>query len=145
MFCESDSYTLTLVLHWETSTLITGAEDGALQIRDAVLDPLRQPQKVVDVQLYDGYLGGITCLIVGDSRLFIGGANGAIYCAEVPAIGLKITSDATGRNIACFPRNDCASMTFISYFLFLKKLANATENRSSCNSSLWSRNMGSES
>ena len=122
------------MLHWETSTLITGAEDGALQIRDAVLDPLRQPQKVVDVQLYDGYLGGITCLIVGDSRLFIGGANGAIYCAEVPAIGLKITSEATGRNIGCFHRNDCASRTFMSYYLFLKKLANATENRRSCNS-----------
>lgn len=88
---------MTLVLHWETSTLITGAEDGALQIRDAVLDPLRQPQKVVDVRLYDGYLGGITCLTVGHDRLFIGGANGAIYCAEVPEIGLKIASDAAGR------------------------------------------------
>ncbi|KAI5065904.1 hypothetical protein GOP47_0018528 [Adiantum capillus-veneris] len=83
-----------LVLHLKTSTLITGAEDGALQIRDVVLDPLRQPQKVVDVQLYDGYLGGITAIVVAEERLFIGGANGVIFSAEAPAAGLKLASAA---------------------------------------------------
>ncbi|MCO5592302.1 hypothetical protein L7F22_046302 [Adiantum nelumboides] len=89
-----------LVLHLKTSTLITGAEDGTLQIRDAVLDPLRQPQKVVDVQLYDGYLGGITAVVVAEERLFIGGANGVIFSAEAPAAGLKPASTAPGRNDA---------------------------------------------
>ncbi|MCO5566369.1 hypothetical protein L7F22_020046 [Adiantum nelumboides] len=87
-----------LVLHLKTSTLITGAEDGTLQIRDAVLDPLRQPQKVVDVQLYDGYLGGITAVVVAEERLFIGGANGVIFSAEVPAAGLKPASTAPAIN-----------------------------------------------
>ncbi|KAH7421200.1 hypothetical protein KP509_13G045300 [Ceratopteris richardii] len=83
-----------LVLHSKTATLITGAEDGALQIRDEVLDPLRQPEKVVDAQLYDGYLGGISALMVAEDRLFIGGANGVIFSAEAPGAARKVPKKA---------------------------------------------------
>ncbi|EFJ12192.1 hypothetical protein SELMODRAFT_425544 [Selaginella moellendorffii] len=57
-----------LFLSAERSLLVTGAEDGSLQIR---------------TQIYDGYAGGLTCVTMAGGKVYTGGANGIIFVCEV--------------------------------------------------------------
>eukprot|EP01018_Ginkgo_biloba_P030594 Gb_13923 [translate_table: standard] len=78
-----------LVLHREASILMTGAEDGVLQLRTSVLDPLRSPEKIVEAHMYDGYKGGMLCMIEARGRIFTAGADGVMFCCEFPELGMK--------------------------------------------------------
>ncbi|OAE24035.1 hypothetical protein AXG93_4079s1250 [Marchantia polymorpha subsp. ruderalis] len=78
-----------LVLGTFEGVLVTGGEDGAIQIRSQVFDPLQAPQKVLDVRLYDGFTGGITSIAVVNGRIYTGGANGVIFCCDTSQCGLR--------------------------------------------------------
>jgi hypothetical protein len=68
--------------------LITGSEDGAVQVRGRVFDPLHAPQKVLDHRLYDAFTGGITCLAIVNGRIYTGGASGVMFCCDTKDCGL---------------------------------------------------------
>jgi hypothetical protein len=68
---------------------VSGATDGTLQIHSNVLDPMKPPQKVVDVHMYDFYKGGMRCLTVTNNMLYTGGAFGVMFACDLTEIGLS--------------------------------------------------------
>lgn len=79
----------TAVLGAFEGVLITGGEDGAVQIRGRVFDPLHTPQKVLDHRLYDAFTGGITCLAIVNGKIYTGGASGVVCCCDTSNCGLR--------------------------------------------------------
>ncbi|KAL3697571.1 hypothetical protein R1sor_011647 [Riccia sorocarpa] len=78
-----------LVLCTFDGVLVTGGEDGAIQIRTQVFDPLQAPQKSLDVRLYDGFTGGVSCAAVVNGRIYCGGTTGVIFCCDTSQCGLR--------------------------------------------------------
>lgn len=79
------------VLLLQEQILVSGATDGTLQVRTNVMDPIKPPNKTMDVQTYDFYSGGITCLTVANGLVFTGGENGVIFACDCSEVGLKRT------------------------------------------------------
>lgn len=88
-YCKLTTSIQIVVLGTFEGVLVTGGEDGAIQIRSQVFDPLQAPQKVLDVRLYDGFTGGITSIAVVNGRIYTGGANGVIFCCDTSQCGLR--------------------------------------------------------
>lgn len=68
---------------------MSGAADGCLQIRTNALDPVKQPQKTLDLQMYDFYSNAIECLAVHNGIVFTGGENGVVFCMDCSEAGLQ--------------------------------------------------------
>ncbi|KAJ7513965.1 hypothetical protein O6H91_23G021000 [Diphasiastrum complanatum] len=111
-----------IVLCEKTSVLLTGAEDGVLQLRKMVLDPLHAPVKVRDIQMYDGYNGGITCVTVAGRRIFTAGANGVLF--SCPAMEAAVLEDDLRHGTSFFPTKD-------SFVVDRTKHCTKTENEES--------------
>jgi len=76
------------VLLQQEQILVSGAADGCLQIRTRALDPLKPPQKTLDLQMYDFYSSPIECLAVHNGIVFTGGENGVFFCVDCSEAGL---------------------------------------------------------
>ncbi|CAK9866751.1 unnamed protein product [Sphagnum jensenii] len=91
---EEDLHIFLSLAHGEIvklkeALLVSGATDGTLQIRSNVLDPMKPPQKVLDVHMYDFYKGGMRCLTVTNNMLYTGGAFGVMFACDLTEIGLR--------------------------------------------------------
>lgn len=85
--------------------LVSGATDGCLQIRINSLDPIKQPQKTLDLQMYDFYSNAIKCLAVHNGIVFTGGENGVFFRVDCSETGLprEIKPQSTITSfISCF-------------------------------------------
>ena len=96
-FCKILSLTLKscenikifcLVLLQEEKILLSGATDGALQIRTNALHSTKQPNLTLDIQMYDFYSSPIECIAVNEGIVFIGGKNGVFYYIDCSEAGL---------------------------------------------------------
>lgn len=73
----------------EEQTILSGAIDGSLQIRTNALDSIKQPQKTLEIQMYDFYSNAIECIAANKGIVFTGGENGVFYCIDCSEAGLQ--------------------------------------------------------
>ena len=77
------------VLLQQEQVLISGASDGTLQIRTNALEANKEPQKTLDIQIYDFFTSQIECVAASKGFVFTGGENGVIYCIDCSEVGLQ--------------------------------------------------------
>jgi len=88
------------VLLQQEQVLISGAIDGCLQIRTNALDPIKPPNKTLDLQIYDFYSNAMECLAVHNGLVFTSGENGVFFCLDCSEAGLQRNFKAQSKVIA---------------------------------------------
>jgi hypothetical protein len=91
------------VLLQQEQVIISGGKDGSLQIQTNALDSTKEPQKTLDLQMYDFYTSAIECIAVGKGTVYTGGENGVFYCIDCSDVGLQ--RDKTIQSMIPYAKN----------------------------------------